>query len=50
MSSEALRFGAWDYIAKPIEDLAILELAITQCLERAQLIRENREYKENLNN
>jgi PAS domain S-box-containing protein len=45
---EALRLGAWDYIAKPIEDLAILELAITQCLERAQLIHENREYKENL--
>lgn len=45
---EALRLGAWDYITKPIEDMAILELTIEQCLERARILRENREYKEEL--
>ena len=45
---EALHLGAWDYITKPIEDMAILELAIEQCLEKARIIRENREYKEEL--
>ena len=45
---EALHLGAWDYITKPIEDMAILELAVKHCLERAQIIRENREYKEEL--
>jgi len=45
---EALRLGAWDYLTKPIEDMAILELAIEQCLERARILRENRKYKEKL--
>lgn len=45
---DALRLGAWDYITKPIEDMAILELAIEQCLEKARIMRENREYKEEL--
>jgi diguanylate cyclase (GGDEF)-like protein/PAS domain S-box-containing protein len=45
---EALRLGAWDYITKPIQDLAELELIVGRCLERARLIKENREYHENL--
>ncbi|MBT0664605.1 EAL domain-containing protein [Geobacter pelophilus] len=45
---EALRLGAWDYITKPIQDLAELELIVGRCLERARLISENREYHENL--
>lgn len=45
---EALHLGAWDYLTKPIEDMAILELAIEECLEKAKIIRENREYKEEL--
>jgi sigma-B regulation protein RsbU (phosphoserine phosphatase) len=45
---EALRLGAWDYITKPIEDMAALEHAIDQALERARLLRENREYREHL--
>lgn len=45
---EALHLGAWDYITKPVEDMGVLEHAVERCLERARLIRENREYKENL--
>jgi len=45
---EALKLGAWDYVTKPIEDMAVLEHAMEQALERAQLLRENREYREHL--
>jgi len=45
---EALRLGAWDYITKPIEDMEILEVAVKRCLEQARIFRENREYKEHL--
>ncbi len=45
---EALRSGAWNYLTKPIEDMAVLEFAVRQALEKADLIRETRFYKENL--
>ncbi|MEI6207449.1 MAG: EAL domain-containing protein [Desulfuromonadales bacterium] len=45
---EALRRGAWDYLAKPVKDLMELELIVTRCIERARLITENRNYQENL--
>ena len=45
---DALKLGAWDYITKPIEDMATLEHSVQQCLERARLRRENRAYRENL--
>ena len=45
---EALKRGAWDYITKPIIDMEILERAIVRSLERARLIRENREYQAHL--
>jgi sigma-B regulation protein RsbU (phosphoserine phosphatase) len=45
---DALKLGAWDYITKPIEDMAALEHAVQQCLERARLRRENRTYREHL--
>ena len=41
---EALRRGAWDYIVKPIVELGVLLHAVDKVLERARLIRENREY------
>lgn len=44
----ALKLGAWDYLTKPIEDMAALEHAVRQSLERARLLRENREYREHL--
>jgi putative two-component system response regulator len=45
---EALRLGAWDYILKPIEDMSVLLHAVNKALERSRLIRENREYSQQL--
>ncbi|MDD2271872.1 MAG: EAL domain-containing protein [Desulfuromonadaceae bacterium] len=45
---EALRRGAWDYLPKPLADLVELELVVARCLERSLLVRENRNYHENL--
>ncbi|MET0106022.1 MAG: HD domain-containing phosphohydrolase [Sedimenticola sp.] len=45
---EALRLGAWDFITKPVHDLAFLEHSVMRSLERAHLIRENRRYREHL--
>ena len=45
---QALHQGAWDYILKPIEDFNVLMHAVDKCLEKARLIRENKEYQENL--
>ncbi len=47
-SVQALRFGAWDYILKPVEDMSIIALAVDKALERARLRRENSEYQERL--
>jgi diguanylate cyclase (GGDEF)-like protein/PAS domain S-box-containing protein len=47
---EALRLGAWDYVLKPVEDLGILEHAVRRALERTRLIKENKAYRENLEN
>lgn len=45
---EALRRGAWDYVTKPIHDMAVLQHALEKSLEQARLIRENRLYREHL--
>ena len=45
---EALRMGAWDYIAKPVQDMVELEMIVGRCMERARLVRENRAYHDNL--
>jgi putative two-component system response regulator len=45
---EALRLGAWDYMLKPIEDMSVLLHAVNKALERSRLIRENREYSQQL--
>ncbi len=44
---ECLRTGAYDYIAKPFE-LEDLHNTAERALERRQLIRQNRDYKEHL--
>ena len=45
---EALHLGAWDYVLKPIEDMAVLRHAVEKSLERARLIRWDREYQHRL--
>ena len=44
----ALRRGAWDFINKPILDFGVLDHTIAQALEKAGLLRKNREYQLNL--
>ena len=43
----ALQLGAWDYIAKPVEGLA-LSHAIHKALEKAALVKENRRHRAEL--
>jgi PAS domain S-box-containing protein len=45
---EALRAGAHDFVTKPILDMAVLEHAIQNALERARLRQENRRYRRHL--
>src|SRR6185369_3845406 len=45
---DSLRRGAWDYLSKPVVDLVELELMVARCVERARLVKENRDYHENL--
>jgi serine phosphatase RsbU (regulator of sigma subunit) len=45
---QALKRGAWDYFTKPIQDMAVLENALRRALERADLIKQNRRYKDHL--
>jgi serine phosphatase RsbU (regulator of sigma subunit) len=45
---QALKRGAWDYITKPIHDMAVLERAVRRAIEHADLLRQNREYREHL--
>lgn len=45
---EALRIGARDFITKPIENFTLVKNTIDRTLEAAALIRQNREYQENL--
>jgi len=41
----AQRLGAWDYITKPIPDMELLVQIVRRSLEKADLIRQNREYQ-----
>lgn len=45
---EAMRRGAWDFVAKPLESNELLEHAVRRGLERSQLLRQNRDYRANL--
>jgi putative nucleotidyltransferase with HDIG domain len=45
---KALKLGAWDYIAKPIHDMGVLEHAVNKALERADFIEQRKSYREHL--
>lgn len=45
---ESLRCGAWDFITKPVRNFPSLRHSIDMAFEKAALIRENREHRENL--
>jgi phosphoserine phosphatase RsbU/P len=45
---EALHLGAWDYIIKPIKNMAVLEHAVCRALERGRLVVENKRYRDEL--
>ena len=45
---EALRFGAWDYLLKPIEDMVVLRHSVEASLQRSQLLRDRLQYQEHL--
>jgi diguanylate cyclase (GGDEF)-like protein len=40
---EALRAGVYDYLTKPMESLAVFEMALSRALERRKLIKENKQ-------
>ncbi|MBU1002635.1 MAG: response regulator [Proteobacteria bacterium] len=44
----AVRHGAWDFVTKPIRDMNVLEHRVGKALERADLLRQNRRYREHL--
>ena len=44
----SLRLGAWDYVLKPVADAEVLDIIIKRALEKARLVRENRLYREHL--
>ena len=45
---EALRIGARDFITKPIENFSLVDNTIERALQAAELIRQNRDYQQNL--
>ncbi|MBN1104950.1 MAG: response regulator [Deltaproteobacteria bacterium] len=45
---EAIRRGAWDYVTKPIVDMAELEHVVNGVMEKARLREESRRYHERL--
>ncbi len=45
---DALRVGARDFITKPIENFSLVNNTIEKALEAAELIRQNRDYQQNL--
>ncbi len=44
----SLRYGAWDYLEKPVRDFSILRHAVEKALEKRRLVKENQAYQEHL--
>jgi diguanylate cyclase (GGDEF)-like protein len=47
-ATDALKKGAWDYITKPITDMQILNVAVSNILERAKQFKEKQKYQDRL--
>ncbi len=47
---EALRLGAFDFVSKPIIDMAVLEHSVCKAIERFRLQEENQRYRDHLEN
>lgn len=45
---DALRHGAWDYVAKPFKSFPVVEHVMCKALERSRLVVENKRYREAL--
>jgi serine phosphatase RsbU (regulator of sigma subunit) len=45
---EALRRGAWDFVTKPVSDPELLVHAVERALEKAQLRKQNSDYRRHL--
>ncbi len=45
---EAMRQGAWDYITKPVQDIAEIRVTVERVMERAQLRAERDRYQSEL--
>lgn len=45
---EAVKLGAWDYLTKPFQSISVIRHAVERALERAKLLRENREHRDHL--
>jgi phosphoserine phosphatase RsbU/P len=45
---EAVHRGAWDYVTKPVVDAQVLVQTLRRALEKAELVRENREQRARL--
>lgn len=45
---QALKRGAWDYVTKPITEMEVLDTTLCRALERAELMQQNRYYREHL--
>jgi len=45
---KAIHLGAWDYIAKPVSPLSLLLHTVEKNLEKALLIKQNKEYQKSI--
>ncbi len=45
---QAMRLGAWEFILKPIEDMAFVIQLIEKALNHARIVEENRQYRTRL--
>jgi putative two-component system response regulator len=45
---EAIRKGAWDFLPKPLSSFSVLQITLDRVFERAKLLKENRIYREHL--